>query len=261
MGTKTKDKKKKKKSLLAGTYMEVPISTVRPNQYNYNVLDEFGMEKLKATILLDGFVDDIIVRDLPNAKSNAKVKFEIIDGEHRFYAAKELGMEVIPIKNLGKIPDDRARALTIKLNELKGRPDTERLAILVEEFVRSKDEELINTLPFDQDEMDILLETARDRATETPPPSAGGTGDEEGGTRKKSVKDKFDVYTICKFGQMTDDEEEEFVGLLHELENVMGIEKRPFRLLMKVMRQTVKKIKRRDQIENRKKKPSKKPKK
>lgn len=262
MGTKTKTKprKKKKTSLLVGESLVVPISEVRPNQYNYNVLDDYGMEKLKATIMLDGFVDDVIVRSIPDAKSKDKTKYEIIDGEHRFYAAKELGMPDIPIKNLGNIRDDRARALTIKLNELKGHPDALKLAVLVDEFVRANDEELINTLPFDQDEMDELLATARENLADTPLPSSGGSGEEdnEKGTRSKKVKDKFDVYTICKFGQMTDEEEEEFVGLLNELENLMGIQKRPFRLLMKVMSEKVKKLKRNDRIENRKKNPSKK---
>lgn len=261
---KKKDKKKGKKnaqgqvSRLVGKSLKVSIKAVRPNRYNYNILDDYGMEKLKATIQLDGFVSDIIVREIPDAKSKDEVKYEIVDGEHRFYAAKELGMPDVPIKNLGVIPDDRARALTVKLNELKGRPDTEKLAILVDEMVRSKDEALINTLPFDQDEMDDLLATARDSLSDAPVPSAGGTGDDkDDGTRSKKVKDKFDVYTICKFGQMTDEEEEDFVNLLHDLENVIGIEKRPFRLLMKVMRERVKKIKRKDRIANRKKKSSK----
>lgn len=265
---KTKKKKKKKNRdadagnsvpRVAGKSLVVHVSELRRNPWNYNVLDEVGMEKLKATITQDGFAVDIVVRELDEPKG--KAKYEIVDGEHRWIAAKELGMKKVPIRNLGKVTDQRAKGMTIKLNELKGKPDSERLALIVDELMKSNDAALISTLPFDDEELADLTALARERLEQTPPPSAGGTGedgDEDGKTRTKKVKDKYDVHMILKLAHMSDDEEEEFISLLHQVEDVMGINKRPFRLLMQLMREKVHASKAGDRIKNRRKKGKKK---
>lgn len=258
MGTKTK-KKKSKKSVsgkspaILGKYDVVSVKRLKRNPWNYNEMDEVGMEKLKATMRLDGFIDDIIVREIDDPGD--KVDYEIIDGEHRWFAAKELGMAKVPIKNLGKIDDIKAKALTIKLNELKGRPDTERMALIVDEIIRSTDDDLINTMPFDDEEMSELSRLARETVDDVPDPKPGTTNDDEDGDKRtRKVNDKFDLHTVLGLGHISDDEEEEFVQLLRQIENVMGIEKRPFRLIMRLMRERIKAISTGDRKARRKKK-------
>ena len=251
--------KKKKKSnndfvpTVVGTSLILPVKNLRRNIWNYNEMDEVAMEKLKGTIAFDGFVQDIIVFEPDDFDENGQ--YEIIDGEHRWFVAKELGMAEVPCKNLGKLQLERAKALTIKLNELSGRPDTERLALIVSELVQQDFGEIVSTLPFDEEEINDMNRMARESLDDVEVPDSSG---DAGGERKpRKNDDKYDIHTILKLGNMTDDEEEEFVGLLRECENVMGIDKKPYRIIIRLMRDRIKKVKADDERPRKKKKKKK----
>ena len=83
----------------------VELSRIKPNDYNPKhditeekddlvALEDFA--KLKKSFELNGQDQPLIVREVDDG-------YEIIDGEHRYYAMRELGFTHAEVKNLGKI--------------------------------------------------------------------------------------------------------------------------------------------------------------
>ena len=86
---------------------------VNPSQIR-RYFDPDEQEKLKNTIQQNGFKGSILLRPLPTAlktSSNQKADFELIYGESRFRAVRELGHETIPaiIQNLTDSETRRVR--------------------------------------------------------------------------------------------------------------------------------------------------------
>jgi hypothetical protein len=92
-----------KKNLVA-----VAISDVRTNKWNPKEKDTTQYKQVVKSLDINGFMSPIIVRQVENTEG-----YEIVDGEQRFTAAKELGHESIPIYNLGYISDTDAKSKTI----------------------------------------------------------------------------------------------------------------------------------------------------
>lgn len=140
-------------SEIQGEALTVPIGNVRPNGYNYNAQSPAVFNKLVESMRRFGFTLPIIVREL------AKGKFEIIDGEHRWRGAKELAMPEVRVINLGKVTDERAKQLTIILNELGGSPDQVRLAELLRDINTDVTfDELAKVMPYSDKELNALID-------------------------------------------------------------------------------------------------------
>lgn len=130
----------------------IPIDQLEPNPWNPNKQSDFIYEKEKNSIQTFGFIDPVTVRLIE------KDKFQIIDGFHRWKAAKDLGYLKIPINDLGRIPDGKAKQLTIILNELRGEYDPLKLAEIVKELSQDGGiDELIQNLPFTEQEIQNLI--------------------------------------------------------------------------------------------------------
>jgi ParB-like chromosome segregation protein Spo0J len=67
---------------------------------------------LKRAIRKEGFCGVILVNKAPTG-------MVIVDGEHRWRAARALGMEDAPCV-IGEFSEERARALTVKMNQIHG---------------------------------------------------------------------------------------------------------------------------------------------
>lgn len=130
----------------------VPIDQIDPNPWNPNVQSAFTFEKEKESIETYGFIDPVTGRQKGDGR------YEIIDGEHRWKAAKEVGLTELPF-NVIVIDDARAKKLTIVLNELKGKPDTEILAALLGDIKleMGDDVEFLKGLPFNESDLHGLL--------------------------------------------------------------------------------------------------------
>jgi ParB/RepB/Spo0J family partition protein len=173
---------------IARGVVEVKLSSVTPNPWNPNKQTDFMYEKEKTSIKEFGFVDPILCRS-KDGKS-----FEIIDGEHRYRAMAELGAPTILVMNLGDIPDDRAKALTVLMNETRGKADHDLLSKLMHELNESVGQEyLTHIMPYSDREIANLVahtevdwdglganEPVGDTSTPAPspipaaPPSGGG---------------------------------------------------------------------------------------
>lgn len=135
----------------------VPVDQIRPNPWNPNEMDKAMFEKELASIRKFGFVDPLTVRWRGLTSAGADI-YEIIDGEHRWKAAQDLGYTELPCWTLGQLDDDDAKELTIVLNETRGKSDKERLSVLLKGLVERRGETAIrDIMPFDRDRFNELL--------------------------------------------------------------------------------------------------------
>jgi ParB/RepB/Spo0J family partition protein len=107
----------------------LPVKDFAPNPWNSNRMSQEEFEHLKRTIKARGFQGAIVSR--PDGK-----KQQIIDGEHRWRAACELGLEKIPC-NSQQMDDETAKTLTLLLNSIKGADDPSLKAKLLQDIVQN----------------------------------------------------------------------------------------------------------------------------
>lgn len=158
-------------------YLMLPVSKIKPNNWNPNKLQDWQIEKLKDSIKKFGFIDPITVRELDDGY------YEILDGEHRGEAILCILSELknmqdthwidkydsklralladdpikIPAISIGKITDEQAKQVTLALS-LHGLPDTIALAELLKELDDAIGyEELEKIAPYTKDDLDALL--------------------------------------------------------------------------------------------------------
>ncbi len=135
--------------------IEVSLGNVDPNPWNPNKQTTRQYEAEIESILSNGFVMPIIVRQQGE-------RFQIIDGEHRYRALTQIGKdgssgvgnvddlvarEVIPAILLD-VPEPQAKRLTVILNETRGRADMALLGELLSELQSDFAEDLIVGLPY-----------------------------------------------------------------------------------------------------------------
>lgn len=119
---------------------ETDIHELHPNDWNPNKQSHFMYEREKRSIKKFGFVDPITVRRVEG-------QLEIVDGEHRWRAAKDLGLTAVSVTDLGEVSIVQAKALTDVLNNLKGNPDAYRQNQLIEDILAAEPE-LKDVLPY-----------------------------------------------------------------------------------------------------------------
>lgn len=124
---------------------------LHPNPWNPNEQDSFIYKKELASIRRFGFIVPIVVR--PNG-----IGFQIIDGEHRYRAGIEQGMSEFPCFDVGPIPEDDARTLTVALNEIRGNPNPDKLRDLLADLrSRHSTEALLDVLPYSPEQFEGLI--------------------------------------------------------------------------------------------------------
>jgi len=124
---------------------------IRPNPWNPNRMSPENAARLANEIHGCGIILPLVVRPLDG-------KFQIIDGEHRWQAASQIGLERLPCIVV-EMDDQEARLKTIQLNRLRGEDDPELLARLLRELnVDLGLDQLSSRLPFDQLEIQQTIE-------------------------------------------------------------------------------------------------------
>ncbi len=132
----------------------VSISDIEPNPWNPNKMDAFTYTKALDSIKRYGPIDPITVRPHPSVKG----RWQIIDGEHRWKAARDLGLKTFPIVDLGPIDDQTAMKLTVVLNELRGQYDPRAMSDLLSTLLESDSiDALVSDLPFTESSLAGLL--------------------------------------------------------------------------------------------------------
>lgn len=100
----------------------VDVDTLFPNKYNPNEMTSQDFDYLINDIKENGFVAQPIVVNMHN---------EIINGEHRWRAAKILGYSLVPIVRFDPIDEDHQKMLTIGWNTKHGEMNPNKLAQII----------------------------------------------------------------------------------------------------------------------------------
>lgn len=139
----------------------VLITEVRANDYNpkKKIVDDEATkvqyEKVKKSLEVFGQIDPILVRELE--KEEDGVKYEIINGFHRFTAMKELKFTEIEIKNLGIMSRSEAISRALSTEEIHIPLDQIEVAGLLKELNNDLDFDL-GDLPFTNQEIADKIE-------------------------------------------------------------------------------------------------------
>ena len=122
---------------------EVDVKLIFPNDWNPNEQPEIVYQSLKKSIQQYGWLQYPVLREYV-------ANFQIIDGEHRVKAAKELGLEKVKCLVLGTLENpvskEDAMILTQLLNT-RGQDDVLKRAALWKELKTSGQQDLFSMLP------------------------------------------------------------------------------------------------------------------
>ncbi len=154
-----------------GEHRLVPVDSIEPNPWNINryTADEFGA--LKEGIVLLGRVQRARVRSWkPN--NDFKQTWQLIDGEHNWRAARELGFTEFPVEVL-EMNDAQAKKAGLILNQ-HGNAEEMATAELLHELQQEFGKQLREGIALTEQELEHLIEKASGPPTfpsAPPPPS------------------------------------------------------------------------------------------
>lgn len=115
-----------------------------PNPWNSNRVGPDMEVRLKASIEKFGFYKPIICR------TTADGALQILGGEHRWRVACSMGLETVPVVNLGSISDKQAKTIGLADNGQYGEDDALKLAQILRE-IGQEDVEIL--LPYSESDL------------------------------------------------------------------------------------------------------------
>lgn len=128
----------------------VDINNVQPNPWNPKDKENDEYKRVRESIAQNGLKQFVLVREL------GKDKYEIIDGEQRWTACRELEFDEILIYNEGKMDDIRAKELTLWFQQQVPFNQVQ-LSFLVTEMLAERPDLI---LPFSRQEIDKFKATS-----------------------------------------------------------------------------------------------------
>jgi hypothetical protein len=130
-------------------FVEIRTHLLEKAPWNYKTDDEDKKNKLKGNLRQNGVLENIVVREMPNGK------YEVVNGNHRLDAIRELSIEVVPAYNLGVVSEKKAKRIAIELNETHFDPDSLKLAGVIKELVDEYSiDDLEETMPYNKQEIE-----------------------------------------------------------------------------------------------------------
>jgi len=163
---------------VVGEVVMRPLTDVKPNGYNPNRMTDFMKESLKQGLTSDGWLKSQALLIWGTDETGSR-RDAIIDGEHRWTAATELGFPEGPMVFLDGVTESQAKALTIKMNQKRGEFDPIGLSELVRSIQYDfNDSPMDLSLGLGNDELvQLLMEPAlpeEPEAEPTPEPQPAG---------------------------------------------------------------------------------------
>lgn len=148
--------------IVRGQAEVVRLDTVIPNPWNPNRMSPQMMQSLRHGLRTDGWIASqaLLVWGLDD---HGIPRNTIIDGEHRWRAAREEGFATGPVVFLDGVTEAQAKALTIKMNQKRGDFDDALLAVVMQDLQHTLDvDDLGLDLGFRDDDMIKLLAVGAD---------------------------------------------------------------------------------------------------
>ena len=131
----------------------IEVRQLSPNPWNTNSLTPESERKLDESIRRNGMFKPVVVRSLKDGR------LEIIGGQHRWESCVRLGIEEIPIFNLGNIDDRKAKEISVIDNGRYGSDDIISLGNLLKEIGPA--EELLKFLPLQSGELEAIESSSK----------------------------------------------------------------------------------------------------
>jgi len=126
---------------------KIKLETRKPselvaNPWNTNVVSPENQSKLEESVKRFGMFKPIVIRETDEG-------LQIIGGQHRWEAAQSLGHAEVPVINLGRLSDKKAKEISLVDNGRYGADDTLQLASLLED-IGVDAEELASFMPYSE---------------------------------------------------------------------------------------------------------------
>lgn len=131
-------------------HLEIDVKLLRPNPWNTNVVSPDNEAKLDESLKRFGIFKPILARKTDDG-------LEILGGQHRWEAAKRLGLKKVPVISLGAIDDTTAKEIGLVDNGRYGVDDADGLANLLKNLGRPAD--LATFLPYSDKELEVIFKT------------------------------------------------------------------------------------------------------
>jgi len=103
-----------------GESVDTSLSLVKPNDWNPNEMTPFERESLKHGMLEDGWIASQALL-VWGKDEKGKQRNVIMDGEHRWKIAAELGFKSGPMVFIDGLTEDEAKAFTVKMDARRGK--------------------------------------------------------------------------------------------------------------------------------------------
>lgn len=126
--------------------------SLQPNSWNTNVVGPQNEEKLAASIERLGMFKPIIVRERLDGS------LEILGGEHRAQYAASKGIKEVPILNVGRVDDNKAKEISLVDNGRYGTDDTLQLAELLDSL--GSHDEIASFMPYSDEELHAIFDSS-----------------------------------------------------------------------------------------------------
>lgn len=124
----------------------VPVDKCIALRRNPQLVAPAQMEAMKASITKDGFLAPVLLRPMQSGDD-----FEVVSGNHRVMAARELGIEKVPAL-VGEFDDDQIGRIAVNMNTIHGDPDADLLA----SYLSDLDNEVLALVHLDKDLMKAI---------------------------------------------------------------------------------------------------------
>ena len=128
----------------------IKISDLFPNPWNTNVVSPENQSKIEESIKRFGMFKPLVVRTLDDGR------LEILGGQHRWEAAKALGIEQVEVVDLGKIDDKRAKEISLVDNSRYGSDDGLKFSELLREL-----DDVEDYLPYSEADLNQIFSAAQ----------------------------------------------------------------------------------------------------
>lgn len=133
-------------------YKFIPIDSLIEANWNYKENDNFLQEQLKNNIKRSGQIATCNVRELNTGY------YEVVDGNHRLRAFKELGMKYVACYDHGKISQAEAIRIALEKNETRFKSDEIKMNNLLKELSEQFEfDELKSTMPFSEEDLSKMI--------------------------------------------------------------------------------------------------------